>query len=129
MIKPKRIAFDKAVIPAAIFDREKRPRRRNNAYAVGWLWLSRDGRYRVLCSQSLYGNGKQHYPPQWTALRACDCCLGQEVWSRLPGSPFRGPGPAFAAVKKAVEAEQPKREPPVRRRIKRTAGMVGAQGK
>jgi hypothetical protein len=106
MIRPARIAFNKRIIPAAIFDREKRPRSLKTAYGRARIWLSKCGRYRVLCTQSLYGSADEHYPPHWSAQvrlghQSAEC--PRELWTPIAGSPFGGPGPAFAAVRRAVE--------------------------
>jgi hypothetical protein len=122
--------FDKRIIPAAIFDRDRRPQKHRREGGIDTIWESRDGRFRVVCSEILYGRAVPggHYPPLWRAYRFPNPpgFVGSNGWVQLLGGPWRGPGPAFAAVRRTVQAEQQTQRPPARRPNKR---MAGAQGK
>lgn len=85
---------------------KRRTRTRETVASVERAWESKCGRFRVVCSRIKYGttSPRGSYPPRWHALEACRCCDGREVWSPLPGSPFRAPGPAFRAAETAMKA-------------------------
>jgi hypothetical protein len=71
------------------------------------IWERRDGRFCVVLVELKYGGIEpgQHYAPQWRAYRMLWRNGTYPVYEALPGSPFRKPRPAFAAVRRAVEAE------------------------
>ena len=113
MIKPKRIAFDKRLIPAAIFDREKRPHVERSNFGITRTWVSCDGQYQVVCRQLLLGTPDCHYPPRWHAEERWHRSPEAAIWCRIPGTPwggFRTAKRAFAAVAHAVKNKTMKKQ-------------------
>ena len=106
------IALRRIRLPAGCAARElwkRRARTRETIAGVEQVWESRCGQFRVVCSRIKYGHlgPRGSYPPRWHALYLAGevSSLAKErrqVWSPLPGSPFRAPGPAFREAEAAM---------------------------